>query len=201
MPVESQSVPDRDRFLLISIFSAGAPDSLRVAVWRKLRSLGAVYLQQSVCLLPDREQVHRQVRRLLARVHADGGAGQVLTIGILVPDEYAAVVAQFNAARDSEYAEVVERTPAMLEEIASETARGRATYAEVEESEADLDRFRSWLRKINDRDYFQAPGRAAAQAAVERCAEALAVFEAAALSTEAYDIPRASTGVRANRKG
>jgi hypothetical protein len=72
----------------------------------------------------------------------------------------------------------------MLEEIATETARGRATYAEVEESEADLERFRTWLRRINDRDHFQAPGRAAAEAAVRHCADALAAFETAAMDTE-----------------
>jgi hypothetical protein len=80
---------------------------------------------------------------------------------------------------------VCERTPALLAEIATETARGRATYAEVEESEADLDRFRAWLAKIVARDYFDAPGRAAADAAVEDCTRALAQFEAAALSAEA----------------
>jgi uncharacterized protein YdbL (DUF1318 family) len=180
----SDPSPVRERFLLISISSAGGPASLRMAVWRKLRSLGAVYLQQSVCLLPARAPVERQIRRLLARVRADGGTGQLFTIDIPDPGEYAAMVARFNTARDSEYAEVVERTPAMLEEIATETARGRASYAEVEESEADLQRFRTWLQKINERDYFQAAGRAAAEAAVERCADALVTFENAAMSRE-----------------
>ncbi|WP_436528387.1 Chromate resistance protein ChrB [Actinoplanes sp. HUAS TT8] len=191
------STVGRVPLLLVSISSAGGPDSLRVAVWRKLRSLGALYLQQSVCLLPARDPVERQVRRLLARVHTDGGTGQVLRIEIADPAEQAALVEQFNAARDSEYAEVLERTPAMLQEIATETARGRATYAEVEESEADLERFRSWLAKISDRDYFGAPGRAAAEAAVAECAEALAAFEAAALNAEAREIAPISNDVPA----
>ncbi|MGI5241894.1 alpha/beta fold hydrolase [Dactylosporangium sp. CA-139066] len=67
---------------------------------------------------------------------------------------------------------------------AAETARGRATYAEVEESEADLERFRAWIAKIIARDYFGAPGRTAAQAAIDRCAAALADFEAAAVAAE-----------------
>src|SRR5687768_9815471 len=37
--------------------------------------------------------------------------------------------------RDTEYREVVERVPQFLAEIEMKTARGRATYAEVEESE------------------------------------------------------------------
>jgi hypothetical protein len=121
----------------------------------------------------------------LARVHAQGAIGRVVTIDVPDEREHAALIAEFNAARDAEYAEVLERTPAMLSEIATETARGRASYAEVEESEADLDRFRAWLAKIVARDYFDAPGRAAGEAAVAKCAQAFADFEAAALSAEA----------------
>lgn len=170
--------------MLVTVSTAGRSASLRVQVWRKLRSLGALYLQQSVCLLPERERLVREVRRLLAKVHAQDGAGRVITIEVPDEAEYAALVAEFNAARDAEYAEVLERTPAMLAEIATETARGRAGYAEVEESEADLERFRGWLAKIVARDYFAAPGRRAAEAAVDECARALAAFEAAALSAE-----------------
>jgi pyruvate/2-oxoglutarate dehydrogenase complex dihydrolipoamide acyltransferase (E2) component len=177
-------VEERDRFLLISVSTAGGSGSLRVQVWRKLRSLGAVYLQQSVCLLPERDRLVREVGRLLAKVRAQGATGRVITIDVPVEREHTALVAEFNAARDVEYAEVRERTPAMLAEIATETARGRASYAEVEESEADLDRFRGWLAKITARDYFDAPGRAAAEAAVAECAQALMEFEAAALSAE-----------------
>ena len=65
---------------------------------------------------------------------------------------------EFRAARDAEYAEVVERAPALLAELEMERARGRATYAEVEESEADLVRFQGWLAKIEARDYFDSPG-------------------------------------------
>jgi Protein ChrB, N-terminal len=173
-----------ERFLLVSVSTAGGPPSLRVQAWRKLRSLGALYLQQSVCLLPARDRPTREVRRLLARVHADGGTGRMLTVTVPDEQEHATLVAEFSAARDAEYAEVLERTPAFLDEIAAETARGRASYAEVEESEADLDRFRTWIAKIAARDYFRAPGRAAADAAVARCAQALAEFEAAALSAE-----------------
>jgi hypothetical protein len=178
-----------ERFLLISVSTVGGPPSLRVQVWRKLRSLGALYLQQSVCLLPARDRPSREVSRLLARVNARGGTGRVITIEVPDDGEHAALMAEFNAARDAEYGEVLERTPAMLAEIATETARRRATYAEVEESEADLNRFRGWLAKIVARDYFDAPTRSAADAAVAECAQALAAFEAAALSAEAGTDP------------
>jgi hypothetical protein len=172
--------------------TAGAPDSLRVQVWRKLRSLGALYLQQSVCLLPAREKPIREVRRLADRVQRDGGTARVLRMTFANPQDEAEVIAELNKARDGEYADVLERIPALRQELAQERARGRFTYAEVEESEADLNRFRTWLAKIRERDYFGAPMGDSACAAVEDAAAELSAFETAALESEAP--PSGATG-------
>ena len=168
----------------MSVSTAGAAAALRMQVWRKLRSLGALYLQQSVCLLPDRPEVAREVRRLLDRVHHQAGTGRLLHIALTEADQ-AQLAAEMNAARDSEYAEVLDRLPQFLAELDKERARARTTYAEVEECEADLDRYRSWLAKIGARDYFAAPGGSAARAAVQAAAAELAAFEQAALTAEA----------------
>jgi hypothetical protein len=175
-------------WLLVSI-STGQAASLRVRVWRTLRKLGAVYLQQSVCLLPDRAPVAKTIGRLAARVRDQGGAARVLRVRITDSAELEQLIGQQQADRDVEYAEVVERVPAFLAEIATETAKGRATYAEVEESEADLERFERWLAKVAARDYFDAPGGTAARAAVEQCRRALATFEAAALHADTGHSP------------
>ena len=175
---------ERD-WLVISVSTAGAAGTLRVQVWRKLRSLGALYLQQSVCLLPARAEVLRDLRRLADRIHHQGGTVRILRMRFADPAEEHAVVNELNAARDAEYAEVLERLPALRQELAEETARGRLTYAEVEESEADLDRFRTWLAKIAARDYFAAPGGQAAREAVADAAAELAAFEEAALHADA----------------
>jgi len=172
-------------WLLVTASSAGATDSLRVAIWRKLRSLGALYLQQSVCVLPARPDVEREIRRLVDRVRANGGAARVLRITFEDTDEEARLVSELQAARDDEYGEVLERVPAFLAELRDERDRDRATYEEVEESEADLERFRAWLAKIDRRDYFGAPRRAEAHAAVERCARALEAFESEAFARDA----------------
>lgn len=172
---------------MISMSTAGAAGTLRVHVWRRLRSLGALYLQQSVCLLPARDEVVRQVRRLVDRVHHQGGTARVLRMHFTEPAEEQAVVAELNDARDVEYAEVLDRLPALRQELARERARSRATYAEVEESEADLARFRAWLTKIAARDYFDAPGGQAARDAVAEAAADLAAFEQTAFQTEAPD--------------
>jgi hypothetical protein len=172
-------------WLLVTASSAGASDSLRVAVWRKLRSLGALYLHQSVCVLPARADVEREIHRLVDRVRANGGAARVLRITFEDAREEEQLVAELQASRDDEYGEVLERVPAFLAELRSERDRNRATYEEVEESEADLERFRAWLAKIDRRDYFGAPRRAEAHAAVERCARALEAFESEAFARDA----------------
>ena len=113
--------------------------------------------------------------------------------------EEQAVIAEINAARDAEYAEVLQRLPELRHELADELARGNATYAEVEESDSDLQRFRGWLGKIAARDYFAAPAghpaRAAVEvAAVEVAAAELADFEEAALHADAPEpAPTADT--------
>jgi hypothetical protein len=183
-------------WLLITASTAGAAGTLRVHVWRKLRSLGAVYLQQSVSLLPARDEVVRQVRRLTERIRHQGGTVRVLRMRFVDPAAEQSVIEEFNEARDAEYAEVLERIPALRQELAHERARGRATYAEVEESEADLERFRTWLAKIAARDYFAAPGGQAARTAVDEAAADLAAFEQAALQAEA---PDATSAPKSNR--
>jgi hypothetical protein len=171
-------------WLVVSVSTAGAAASLRVQVWRKLRSLGALYLQQSVCLLPATADVARDVRRLAGRVRQGGGGARVLPMAFTDPAEEQAVITELNAARDAEYAEVLDRLPELNRELAGEQARGRLTYAEVEESEADLHRFQAWLAKIEARDYFGAAVGDAARAAVAAAAAALAAFENAALDAE-----------------
>jgi uncharacterized membrane protein YkvA (DUF1232 family) len=80
---------------------------------------------------------------MAAKVRGQGGQARVLPISVREPAEHQALVRSQQADRDVEYGEVVERVPQFL--------------AEIEESEADLDRFRRWLASIAARDYFDAP--------------------------------------------
>jgi hypothetical protein len=177
---------DERDWLLISLHTGGVA-ALRMYAWRALRRLGAIYLQQSVCLLPNRPAVARAVTRVAGRVREQSGQARVLQVRLTDAAEHTALMEEQRAERDVEYAEVVQRVPQLLAEIEQETARGRATYAEVEESEADLERFQRWLARISERDYFNAPGGQAARDAVQRCVEALAGFEAAALRVDTGD--------------
>ena len=181
-------------WLLITVSTpGGAPSTLRVYAWRNLRSLGAHYLQQSVCLLPATPKTTRTVTRVVARLRAEGGQGEMLRITLMDSRQEAAVIEAMQRERTDEYREVVGSTQQFREELQFERRRGRTTYTELEESDADLARHQKWLAAIRARDYFDAPGGEEAAAAVASCEEALARFESEALAAELDESP-ADTG-------
>jgi hypothetical protein len=192
----------RDWLLITVSTPRGGSSTLRVYAWRKLRSLGAHYLQQSVCLLPATPRTTRAVARLVTRLRAEGGHGEMLRIRLTDSKQEAAVIDAIQRERTDEYREVVERTRQFHEELQLERRRGRATYTELEESDADLARHHKWLAAIRARDYFDAPGGQEAAAAVASCEEALARFESEALSAELDEsTPDSRPGLRAVEGG
>lgn len=175
---------DRDWLLITVSTPPGGTSTLRVYAWRNLRSLGAHYLQQSVCLLPATPKTTRAATRVVTRLRAEGGHGEMLRIRLMDPKQETAVVDAIQRERTDEYRELVESTQLFHEELQDERRRGRTTYTELEESDADLARHQKWLAAVRARDYFDAPGRQEAAAAVASCEEALAQFESEALSAE-----------------
>jgi len=171
-------------WLLITVSTPGGSSTLRVYAWRNLRRLGAHSLQQSVCVLPATPKTTRAAARLVTRLRAEGGQAQMLRIKLTDARQETGVIDAIQRERTDEYREVVERTRQFHEELQLERRRGRATYTELEESDADLARHQKWLAAIRARDYFDAPGGEEAAAAVASCEEALARFESEALSAE-----------------
>jgi hypothetical protein len=172
-------------WLLITVSTPGGSSStLRVYAWRNLRSLGAHYLQQSVCVLPATPKTTRAAARLVTRLRAEGGHGEMLRITLTDSRQETTVIDSIQRERTDEYRELVESTRQFHEELQLERRRGRATYTELEESDVDLARHQKWLAAIRARDYFNAPGGEEAVAAVASCEEALARFESEALSAE-----------------
>jgi hypothetical protein len=182
------------QWLLITVSTPGSGSStLRVYAWRNLRSAGAHYLQQSVCLLPATPATTRTATKVVTRLRAEGGQGEVLGIQLLDARHEARVIDAMQAERTDEYHELVESTRQFHEELEGERRRGRATYTELEESDADLARYKRWLAAVRARDYFNAPGGDEATAAVASCEAALARFESEALSAE-LDEPASGAG-------
>jgi hypothetical protein len=74
-----------------------------------------------------------------------GGTAQLLRAEPLVGE--GDLVAAFNAARDDEYEEIVDRCRDFLAEIKRETAAEHFTYGELDGNDEDLTKLRGWFQK------------------------------------------------------
>jgi hypothetical protein len=161
--------PDETRRWLLLVYRIKAESSgRRTYVWRQLRQLGAVYLQQAVAILPDRENLRADLDRLGRRIRSTGGEASLLETTSPSRDWEEELVASFNAARDAEYEEILDSVEGFEDEIRRETRKRRFRFAELEEGEADWDKLQRWFARLTERDFFGAQGRAGAEAALER---------------------------------
>lgn len=151
--------------------------SARTTLWREVRRLGALPLQNAVCLLRLSEENRAAYGRLARRVEEYGGEASILETAS--PDDawHERTVNRFNAARDEEYEEVVDEAERFREEVDRERRKGKFTFAELEDEESNLERLRKYLSQVVARDAFGAGGRERAAAEVERCAAVLEEFE------------------------
>lgn len=152
------------------------PSTARVAAWRRLHRLGGLYLGPSVCLIPGGLADQTALDQIADGVRSAGGTFDLLTVEAFAAETQALLADRFKAARDAEYAEVVERAEALQAELGREGSRGKFTFAEVEENEADLAKLQRWLKTVGDRDVLGAAGRGAAEKAVREAADALQRF-------------------------
>lgn len=150
------------------------PTRLRAGVWRKLKSLGAVYLQNSVAVLPGSTTHERALRSLRNDIGELGGTAHLMRCEVLASE--VEVVATYNVARDEEYEEIIDRCRGFRAEIDKEAAAEKFTYAELEENDEDLTKLRRWFDKVRARDSLGAGRRTAAEEAMQDCAAALDVF-------------------------
>ena len=151
------------------------PSRHRVGVWRELRRLGAVALQQGTWAAPDGEPFDAGFAQVVDSINVAGGQPVVLTVA---DDE--ANVAQlerlFTEQREAEWVEFLSDCRKYENELAAEVGKGKLTLAELDEEEQSLERLRRWYRTIKTRDLYGAPSAAAADRRLKDCAEALEDF-------------------------
>ena len=159
------------------------PTRLRSTVWRRIKSLGAIYLQNSVAALPASPANERSLRKLRREILDMSGTAVLLSAVALAGD--AEVRASFLAARNDEYAEIVDKCEDFLRQVQKEYDENHFTYAELEENEEDLVKLKNWFAKIVERDVFRADGRPATERALETCEQSLEAYAARVYAEEA----------------
>lgn len=145
------------------------PARKRVALWRRLKGLGAVYLQSGVCLLPKTDDHVRQLRIVGNEVAEMAGEAVILETAALDRSQEERVLARFKADRDEEYREFLDKCDDFEREVAKEEAANHYTYAELEENDVDLKKLQGWLDKIRRLDFYGAPLRAEAEQRLAAC--------------------------------
>ncbi|HVX47120.1 MAG TPA: Chromate resistance protein ChrB [Mycobacteriales bacterium] len=171
---EDSSAPRGWLLLIYKIPSE--PTRLRATVWRRLKGLGAIYLQNSVAALPARPASERALRKLRHEIEQMTGTALLLTATTLAGEQE--IRAAFQAARDDEYEEIIDKCRDFHAGLDKEYRANHFTYAELEENEEDLHKLRNWFAKITDRDVFGAPARSATEKELAECEEALEKYAA-----------------------
>ena len=151
-----------DGWLLLVYRVPSEPTRLRSTVWRRLKSLGAIYLQNSAAALPASVGAERALRKLRSEIIGMSGTAVLLSCRSW-PARHE-ILAAFQAARDDEYDEIVDKCQDFLGQVKKEYVAEHFTYAELEENEVDLIKLRNWLARVRDRDAFGAAGRQPAEA-------------------------------------
>ena len=159
------------------------PTRLRSTVWRRIKSLGAIYLQNSVAALPASTANERALRKLRREITDMSGTAMLMSCTVLAGE--AEVRASFQTARNDEYEEIVDKCADFLMQVQKEYDENHFTYAELEENEVDLVKLRNWFAKIVERDVFGASGRAACEQSLEKCEQSLEAYAARVYAEEA----------------
>jgi hypothetical protein len=150
------------------------PSRHRVAVWRELRRLGAVSLQQGTWAVPAGEGFDEGFAQVVQTI--DGAGGQPITLAVADDDDDDSVgqlERLFTEERESEWTEFLGECDKYEAELKKEIKKAKFTLAELDEEEESLDRLRRWYRAIRGRDLFGAPSASTAERRLKECAEAL----------------------------
>lgn len=137
------------------------PSTPRASVWRKLRRLGVVQLGDGLVALPEDARTREQLEWVAEEVLAAGGTAMLWQAQPTALGDERQVTLAMSAERSREYDDLATRATTALSGSPAERRRA-------------LRSLRTELRAVRRRDYFRAPGREAAVAAIDALAVAVA---------------------------
>jgi hypothetical protein len=117
----------------------------RVAVWRRLKKLGAVQIKTSTYLLPDEPAQYEQFQWLAQQIRDYGGDSTLVRAQEIESLTKEKVIAMFNDARGKDYAELRKSLQDFI---------GRRKKTDAETAAAELDRLTRRFREIREVDFF-----------------------------------------------
>jgi DNA-binding transcriptional regulator PaaX len=140
------------------------PSRHRVAVWRKLKDLGALYLQDGVAALPKDAMTHEQLEWLQLRVKEAGGEATLWEGRPNTRAEGKELAEAFRSSREEAYQNII---------TAAERVQRKAKLGGGAGLLAELSKLERKFRAERRRDYFRAPSRNAASEALRTARQAV----------------------------
>src|SRR5438093_6162846 len=120
----------------------------RVAVWRRLKKLGAVQIKTSTYLLPDETAQYEQFQWLAQQIRDYGGDSTLVRAQEIEGLTKEKVIAMFNDARAKDYGELRKSLQGFI---------GRRKKMGAETATAELERLTRQFREIRQVDFFDSP--------------------------------------------
>ncbi len=154
------------------------PSRHRLAVWRRLKRLGATVLHDAVWLLPADAKTREAFEWLAEEIEEQGGTSFVWEAMSFGSAQDHTIAAQFRAEADERYAAIAESAKALCRLATRRRLSGRARLDQARRQLAGLERA---IRLESRRDHFRAPGRGGAQEALRAATRALAEPQGTAL--------------------
>ena len=165
-------------WLLLVYRVPSEPSRNRVSVWRELKRQGALFLQQCVCIFPDRTECRKGVDTVIEKIAATGGTHFLFPLAPLPAGEAERLATAFHELSTKEYEEIMEECDTkFVREIAYERERENYTYEEAEEIREDFEKIQRWFRRVVDRDWFHAERREQVAEQIAHCEQLLEAFE------------------------
>src|SRR5918995_6045830 len=161
---------ERPRWVLLVYRMPREPSRHRVAVWRKLRDLGALYIQDGVVTLPEDAVTREQLEWLQVRVREAGGEATLWEARPGTMAEEAELVEAFRSSREEAYQTII----AEVERLRRKAQMGGGALSER------LGKLEREFRAERRRDYFRSPLRGEAAGALKAAREAVRDREAPA---------------------
>lgn len=128
------------------------PPYLRVKIWRRLQSIGAVAIKNAVHVLPKAQEHEATLQELLNEIVASGGEAILIEARLLAGMNDADIQALFDGARDADYDEITQSARRLLE-------TGPASGSEIA-------RLQKRMNEVLALDYFGARRRQDAEVAL-----------------------------------
>jgi hypothetical protein len=152
------------RWLLLIHQLPPKPAYLRVKVWRRLQGLGAVAIKNSVYVMPRTDPAAEDFQWVAREIAKAGGEAAICTAGFIEGLSDAQVESLFHTARDADYRQVADEAKATLGSTAGRSGKTRAGAAAA--LGAEFNRLQKRLAAVTAIDFFNAPGRSTAEAAL-----------------------------------